>query len=365
MAQEQSEQTVTTQVRSRTLPAKQAFLFGFVAFVVVLLIGGVFYIKNAVDNRSEHPTIVSLSRALGMPIARVNGTKVLYADYVQDKQTLENFYASDPSAPAVSEAQVSDQVLARLVANTLIAQIAAEQGVAVSTEDIAAAKAELLAQFPDEATLESEIQSRYGWSFDTYIDRVVRPVLLEQNLSEAYIASNTDTTEVEATAQEVLNRALAGEDFASLAAEFGSDGTRNQGGDLGYFTRGVMVPEFEDAAFSTEPGAVRPELVQTQFGYHIIKVEDKRTTTTLDGTEGEEVRARHILIQHAGTDDFISFMDAQFAAAEIEITIDGINNPFSALSQEAASANANSTMTEEELQALLEQMQGEAATSTE
>lgn len=76
-------------------------------------------------------------------------------------------------------------------------------------------------------------------------------------------------------AQEVLLKAQSGEDFAKLAAEYSDDtGSAVQGGDLDYFGQGVMVPEFNDKAFSMEVGEIS-DLVETQFGYHIIYLTDK------------------------------------------------------------------------------------------
>lgn len=308
----------------------QAFLLGVGVLVLVVLIGGVFFVRNGVKELSTSDTIVSASRVLGMPVARINGEKVLYADYVSDMATLERFYASEPTLEVPSPEQVSDQVLARLVANVLISEIAEEMDVEVTEEDIESAQTELLAQFDDEEMLSEEIMKSYGWSVDTYLERVVEPVLLEQKLSEVYVAANSDTEGVLALANSVLERILGGEAFEPLAAEFGSDGTAVQGGDLGYFPRGAMVPAFEEAAFSLEPGTVSPTLVETQFGYHIIKTEDKRMTTNDAGEEVEEVQARHILFQTGGESDFIAFMDEQFSLAEIEVLLD-INNPFAAL----------------------------------
>ncbi|MBI1356093.1 MAG: hypothetical protein GC160_17265 [Acidobacteria bacterium] len=82
--------------------------------------------------------------------------------------------------------------------------------------------------------------------------------------------------EIEAKAREVLAKVKAGEDFAKLAEEYSDDpGTKNNGGDLGWVYRGQMTPKFEEAVFSMEPGAVSQDLVKTEFGYHIIKVEKK------------------------------------------------------------------------------------------
>ena len=74
------------------------------------------------------------------------------------------------------------------------------------------------------------------------------------------------------TAQDVLKRALAGENFAALAAEFSTDVTNaGNGGDLGWFPRGQMVAAFEKAVFSAEAGVI-PEIVATQFGLHVVEI---------------------------------------------------------------------------------------------
>ncbi len=76
--------------------------------------------------------------------------------------------------------------------------------------------------------------------------------------------------EKESTAKEVLEKLKKGESFAKLAMEYSIDGSRKRGGDLGFFSRGTMVREFENAAFALKPGEVSG-IVKTQFGYHIIK----------------------------------------------------------------------------------------------
>ena len=77
-------------------------------------------------------------------------------------------------------------------------------------------------------------------------------------------------------AEAVIAELDAGGDFEAIAREKSKDGAAAQGGDLGYFSAGRMVPEFEEAAFALEVGAHSAEPVQTQFGWHVIKIEDKR-----------------------------------------------------------------------------------------
>ena len=77
-------------------------------------------------------------------------------------------------------------------------------------------------------------------------------------------------------AEEVLKRVKAGENFENLAKEYSDDGSKQNGGDLGWFGKGRMVPEFENAAFALQPGQTS-EIVESQFGFHIIKAEGRRT----------------------------------------------------------------------------------------
>lgn len=109
----------------------------------------------------------------------------------------------------------------------------------------------------------------------------------------------TSTDEVKTKANGVLKRALAGEDFAKLAQEYSEDpGSKANSGDLGWVKKGVFVPEFEKAIFETlKPGQISKDLVESQFGYHIIKKIEERTT------DGElEVHSSHILFAKPNAD---------------------------------------------------------------
>lgn len=101
--------------------------------------------------------------------------------------------------------------------------------------------------------------------------------------------SRTTLDSALAQAQKVKQLIDAGGDFAALAQMYSQDATASSGGDLGYFSRGTLVPEFEAAAFAMQAGQVS-EPVKSRFGYHVINIEDKLP---------DRIRARHILIKAA------------------------------------------------------------------
>ena len=88
-----------------------------------------------------------------------------------------------------------------------------------------------------------------------------------------------------AKAQDILSKIKGGADFAAMARQFGTDGTKEQGGDLGWFGQGRMVPEFEKAIFGATAPGLLPNVVETSFGYHVIKITAVPTKQTYQVAE--------------------------------------------------------------------------------
>ncbi|MEL6980057.1 MAG: peptidylprolyl isomerase [Pseudomonadota bacterium] len=125
-----------------------------------------------------------------------------------------------------------------------------------------------------------------------YVQRELEPQMTEEALQGLYEELLADETtkdnlievrarhilvETEEEAKGLLEALEGGAEFEALAMERSQDGTKQNGGDLGYFRRGQMAPAFGAAAFAlSEPGQIS-EVVQTQFGFHVIKLEDRRT----------------------------------------------------------------------------------------
>lgn len=108
---------------------------------------------------------------------------------------------------------------------------------------------------------------------DTVNDAYQKRILDEPAVTEVRAAHIL--VEDKTLAEEIKAKLDAGADFASMAAKFGTDGTAQRGGDLGFFVRKQMVPQFADAAFAMKPGEISAP-VQTPFGWHVIKLEERR-----------------------------------------------------------------------------------------
>ncbi len=300
---------------------------GVVGLVALLFIASGIFAYVGARSFSETPVVVSLTRLFGVPIATVNGDRVLYADYVADKKIIEMYNVQQGGqldAPAIS-----DVVLQRLIANKMLEQEARKFDVSVTSEELDAELETLFAQAPSREEAEQSFMeqfSQFGWDMDDYKEQVLYYAVLQRELSEAaktvpegetgieevqarhillLTSPEQATSTVQAAAQAALDRVKGGEDFAAVATELSEDpGSATNGGDLGWFARGVMVPEFEEAAFALEPGKITENLVQTSYGFHIIKSEGKR-------------QAR----------DVEAYFSEVFDGAEIEMTLD-IANPF-------------------------------------
>jgi peptidyl-prolyl cis-trans isomerase C len=153
-----------------------------------------------------------------------------------------------------------------------------------------------------DAVTPDEVKARY--------DKEVAALPKQEEVHARHILVKTEDE-----AKEIIKELDAGKDFVELAKEKSTDPNKADGGDLGYFTRGRMVKEFEDAAFSMPVGTYSKTPVKTDFGYHVIKVEDKRDAAPPPFDQVQD-QVKQLVMR----DKYLELLNQAKAAEKVEIT---------------------------------------------
>jgi peptidyl-prolyl cis-trans isomerase C len=167
-----------------------------------------------------------------------------------------------------------------------------------------------------DAVTADEVKARY--------DKEVAALPQEEEVKAAHILVAT-----EEEAKDVIKQLDAGKDFAELAKEKSTDSNKDDGGDLGWFGKGRMVPEFEEAALALEKGAYTKTPVKSQFGFHVIKLEDKRMAPP-PAFEQVEPQVRQLVMR----DKYVALIEKAKADQKIEITDPALKKGYEDASKE-------------------------------
>lgn len=279
-------QSSTTQSRNASKAARTAMVGLTAAVVVAAGAAGLVY-------------EVSQSNAY---IGTVDGQRIPLAEYTRTLASRQRQLAGQlgvnlggPQGQQMM-AEVKQQVVQSLVNRQIMLDEAASRSLSVSSAEVDAELRKIRSQFPDQQTFDKAL-AQSGFSIDALrhevregaIVRKLRDQLTsdatvsvadahayyEKNLGQFTVPEQVEASHILVKtlkeADDIEAKLKSGADFAALAKQYSLDaGSKDKGGDLGFFPRGRMVKPFEDAAFSLKPGQISAP-VKSQFGYHIIK----------------------------------------------------------------------------------------------
>lgn len=288
------------------------------------------------------------------PIAKVNDTQLTFEEFSKNFKIFEKNYTQMYGEQIWSQevqgktiAQIAkEQIMEKMITEELIRQHMAGQEAELDREKID----ETYASFEADIESSEEMKAFYeengiGEAFikkqletEAYLNLFKTQALEELGFDETRLEEVYEDTVVnvrarhilvedEETLKEVQEKLEAGETFEALAEAYSIDtGSAVQGGDLGYFARGIMVPEFEAAAFDSPVGVVT-EPVETDFGYHLILVEDKKTLGELaeEMDENQLEAQKEAIRNNLMESKVVEKIDALVEAAEIERYKDNLN----------------------------------------
>ena len=217
-------------------------------------------------------------------VATVNGQPITQADIA--------IASDDPalSLPGVDEAQKKNLLVDYMVDLKVGAQ-AAEAAKVGESPDFK----RKLAYFRDKLLLDDYLEQEAKKAVTPEAEHAIYDTSVKLMKPEEEIHARHILVDNEAEAKKIAARIKGGEDFAKVAAETSKDpGSKAEGGDLGWFTKERMVPDFANAAFAMKPGQVS-DPVKSQFGWHVIKVEEKRTKPQPTFDELKEQIDQHLI----------------------------------------------------------------------
>jgi peptidyl-prolyl cis-trans isomerase C len=265
------------------------------------------------------PVLADETKPADNKVAEVNGSAITKADFDSEMSRVNGRLQAAGQTPSTSQMEeIRKEVLKTLIDRELLLQESAKKKMTVDDQLAAEQIESLKKRFPDDAKYkewllkmgfsEEELKSRIKeeMAIKQLIEKeVVEKIAVSEKEAKEYYDNNPDSfrqaERVQAShilitfdekadpsvkeaarkkIEEIEERLKKGEDFSALAKEFSECPSSERDGDLGYFERGQMVKPFEDAAFALEPGTVSG-IVETQFGYHLIKSIDKKPASMI------------------------------------------------------------------------------------
>lgn len=278
--------------------------------------GGVLVIFLAVfavliySYKSTSQVVQGVSKVVPYPAERVNSRFVSYSEFLFELGSLRHYcdYSKRNNLPQEpvcgDDKKAREGVLDQLKETAVVKALVEKYDVKVTKKELDEQVKLLTESTGGEAKVRQALRDVYGWTLDD-LRRKVEYQLKRQKLGEKIAGDDSLNAQAKARAEEILAKVKAGEDFAELAKTNSQDiGSAASGGDLDFFGKGKMVAEFEAVAFALQPGQVS-DVVKTKFGYHIIKVTEKKD---------DQVRASHILIKSV---DFEQYLKEQIDKAKV------------------------------------------------
>lgn len=289
-------------------------LIATIAIILALVVTTVFGVL-IYKYKSESDAVYAVSKIVPYPAERVNGQFVFYRQYLFELNSIKTYYKNQLGAdnkPTIDFAtddgkaklaELRKQIMDQLKSDTVTKQLIAKNKIKVTKQEVNDQVDQIVKASGGMDKVKEVLTKYYNFTLDDLRDKVEFQIARDK-LATKIATDDSVNAQAKAKADDILAQIKAGADFGELAKKESQDSSASSGGDLGFFGKGQMVPEFEAAAFALQPGQVS-DVVKTKYGYHIIKVLEKKDET---------VHAQHILIKGI---DFEQWLSEEIAKAKI------------------------------------------------
>lgn len=288
--------------KGKRKPLSLIIAIALTVIVVLLATFGVLIYKFKQDS----PLVYKVSQVVPYPVMRVNGEFVSYGRFLFEYNSIKQYYKSQTGSDGkplidfnTAEGkkkllELRKQVQDQLKSDVVTAQLVKTNKITVTTKELNDRTDAIIKQAGGKDKVNEVLKKYYGWDLSD-LKKKLKFQIASEKLQTKLGTDGAANAQAKAKAEDVLKQVQGGGDFAELAKKYSQDSSAAAGGDLGLFGKGQMVPEFENAAFALQVGQVSG-IVKTKYGYHIIKVTEKKD---------DQIKASHILIKGVDVDQYI------------------------------------------------------------
>jgi peptidyl-prolyl cis-trans isomerase C len=274
-----------------------------------------------------------------LPLIKINGQDIFKEEFLAE---FEKSLQKDQPLSSIEREELQRSFLVHLIDRELIHGEARQLGISVTDDDVEVALQSYLEDYAD-GSFEAMLKER-GLTIQAWREELKEGLIMEKLLEEA-VYSRIEISEMEVASyyeshrkefdrpaqvrarqivvadeeegKEILELLRGGRSFSEVAAEYSLSPDSQNGGDLGFFGRGEMPPEFDEVVFKLPVNRLS-DLVKTEYGYHIFMVEEKRRASRLKKREAaEEIRA--ILESQKKEEVYLGWLQEMRAKAEIAV----------------------------------------------
>lgn len=288
--------------KGKRKPLSLIIAIALTVIVVLLATFGVLICKFKQDS----PLVYKVSQVVPYPVMRVNGEFVSYGRFLFEYNSIKQYYKSQTGSDGkplidfnTAEGkkkllELRKQVQDQLKSDVVTQQLVKTNKITVTTKELNDRTDAIIKQAGGKDKVNEVLKKYYGWTLSD-LKKKLKFQIASEKLQTKLGTDGAANAQAKAKAEDVLKQVQAGGDFAELAKKYSQDSSAAAGGDLGLFGKGQMVPEFENAVFALQVGQVSG-IVKTKYGYHIIKVTEKKD---------DQIKASHILIKGVDVDQYI------------------------------------------------------------
>ncbi|HAV11787.1 MAG TPA: hypothetical protein DCX32_04595 [Candidatus Moranbacteria bacterium] len=299
----------TDQIKTENPVTEKNFKIKTIASAAVVLIAALFLSLAGVIyffSPEKDSFLGKVAENFFYPAAVVESTNLIHGSVIRENlAAIRKFYESQDFSKIGMRVDFSTEegkkrlklkekeILNKAIEDKVIEILAKRRGITIAKEDVDEVVSKELERLGTKEEVDGNLEKMYGWNLEQFKERIVMPILYSQKL-EAEVAGEISSDK---KASELIEKAKKdldeGKDFAEVARTYSQGASAQDGGDFGWIAKDQLLPEIAEKIFNAESvGKDKMEIIESQLGYHIVKVEENKKEDGVDMVRIRQIFAR-------------------------------------------------------------------------